>query len=238
MRAMRPPSQHGVARLDDAQAMADNCTVKGEGDAVADRETDEISKLRASRQRLLLAADAERRAIERELHDGLQQQLVALAADLELLSRSVETDPEAAIRHLAELKRDVQEALEEARTLAHRIHPALEAGGLGPALRLAAANADVRTRVDVAPGMSVPPEIAGAIYSCCLLVLGRVESTATTITIQERDEGVAFEIVAEGEVDGTGPALRDRVEALGGSLDVRSDAGPRTVWAGFLPLAR
>jgi signal transduction histidine kinase len=198
----------------------------------------EVAELRASRTRLLLAADAERRSIERALHDGLQQQLVGLATDLELASGSVETDPEAAMRHLAEVRRGVREALEEMRTLSHRIHPALEAGGLGPALRLAAANADVRTRIDVPPGTSVPKEIAGAVYFCCLDVLGRVEGTATTITIRERDEGVAFEIVADGEVDGTGPALRDRVEALGGSLDIRSDPGPRTVWAGFVPVRR
>lgn len=209
-----------------------------EGDTVAGPETDEITELRASRRRLVLAADAERRAIERALHDGLQQQLVALAADLELASVSVETDPEAAMRHLAEVRRDLREALEEVRTLAHRIHPALEAGGLGPALRLAAANADVRTRIDVAPGTSIPIEAAVAVYFCCLDVLGHVDGTATTITIRERDEGVAFEIVADGDVDGTGPEVRDRVEALGGSLDIRSGPGPRTVWAGFLPVRR
>jgi signal transduction histidine kinase len=227
--------------------MADNFSIVGEGETVAGRETDEIraldelraqvAELRASRTRLLLAADAERRAIERALHDGLQQQLVGLAADLELVSGSVGSDPEAAMRHLAEVRRGVREALEEMRSLAHRIHPALEAGGLGPALRLAAANADVRTRIDVAPGTSVPTEIAGAVYFCCLDVLGRAEGTATTITIRERDEGIAFEIVADGEVDGT-PTVRDRVEALGGSLDIRSEPGPRTVWTGFLPPRR
>ena len=75
-------------------------------------------------------------------------------------------------------------------------------------------------------------------YFCCLDVLGRVDGTATTITIRERDEGVAFEIVADGEVGGTGPAVRDRVEALGGSLEIRSEPGRRTVWAGFLPVPR
>lgn len=223
--------------LDAAGAMADNCTMVGERETVAGPET-EVAELRASRRRLLLDADAERRAIERTLHDGLQQQLVGLAADLELASASVETDPEAAMTHLADLRRDVREALEEARTLAHRIHPALEAGGLGPALRLAAANAGVRARIDVPPETSVPIETAGALYFSCLDVLGHVDGTATTITIRERDEGVTFEIVADGEVDGTWPEVRDRVEALGGSLEIRSDPGPRTVWAGFLPVSR
>jgi signal transduction histidine kinase len=210
----------------------------GEGEIVEGREPDEVAALRASRTRLLLAADAERRSIERALHDGLQQQLVGLATDLELAARSVESDPEAAKRHLAEVRREVGEALEEMRMLAHRIYPPIEAGGLVAALRSAAATADVRTRIDVAPGTSVPTELAGEVYFCCLDVLGRVGGAATAIAIRERDGGVAFEIVADREVDATEPALRDRVEALGGSLDMRSDPGSRTVWTGFLPLRR
>jgi signal transduction histidine kinase len=198
----------------------------------------EVSELRASRTRLLLTADAERRAIERALHDGLQQQLVGLAADLELASRSVETDPEAAMRHLAQVRRDVGEALEEMRTLAHRIHPALEAGGLGAALRSAAADAGVRTRIDVALGSSVPTEIAGAVYFCCLEVLEGAAGAATTITVREEPGGLSFEIVADREVDAGPSLMRDRVEALGGGLTIRSEPGPRTVWAGFLPLER
>jgi signal transduction histidine kinase len=198
----------------------------------------EVEELRASRRRLLLAADAERRSIERALHDGLQQQLVGLAADLELASRSVESDPGAAMKHLAEVRRDVGEALEEMRTLAHRIHPALEAGGLGAALRFAAADGGVRTKIDVVVGPSVPTEVAGAVYFCCLDVLERAAGTAITITVREEPGGLAVEIVAEGEVDAERSALRDRVEALGGSLTIRSEPGPRTVWTGFLPLER
>jgi signal transduction histidine kinase len=214
--------------------MVDNSTSVGEGDTVESRETDESAELRASRRRILLAADAERRSIERALHDGLQQQLIGLAADLELASGSVETDAEAAKRHLAEAQRGVREALEAARTLAHRIHPALDAGGLGPALRLAASELEVRTRIEVLTDAPVPPELASAIYFCCLDVLGRVEGAATTITIRERDGGIAFEIGADGAFAPTGPALRDRVEALGGRLDIRTEPGPRTVWSGFV----
>lgn len=227
--------------------MTDNCGIVGEGEIVEGRETDEIreldelrlevAELRSSRTRLLLAADAERRTFERALHDGLQQQLVGLAADLELASRSVVTDPEATMRQLADVRRDVRQALEEARTLASRIHPALEAGGLGAALRSAAANADVRTRIDVALGSSVPTEIAGAVYFCCLDVLGRAAGT-TTITVREERGGLAFEIVADLEADAGPSLMRDRVDALGGSLTIRSEPGPRTVWAGFLPVQR
>lgn len=198
----------------------------------------EVAELRASRTRLLLAADAERRDIERALHDGLQQTLVGLAADLELASRSVETDPEAAMRHLAHVKGDVRQALEEMRTLASRIHPALDAGGLGAALRFAAAGAGVRTRIDVVVGTSTSSEVAGAVYFCCLEVLGRAAGAATTITVREQPGSLAFEVVADGDVDAERSPLRDRVEALGGSLTIRSEPGPRTVWAGSLPLRR
>ncbi len=198
----------------------------------------EVAELRASRTRLLLAADAERRTIERALHDGLQQLLVGLAADLELASASVETDPEAAMRHLADVRRVVGEALEEARTLAHRIHPALEAGGLGAALRFAAADAGVRTRIDVVVGTSIPPEVAGAVYFCCLEVLGHAAGATTTITVREQPGALAFEVVTDGDVDAERLPIRDRVGALGGSLTIRSEPGPRTVWTGFLPLQR
>ena len=198
----------------------------------------EVAELRASRTRLLLAADAERRTIERALHDGLQQLLVGLAADVELASRSVETDPEAAMRHLAEVRRDVRQALEEMRTLASRIHPALEAGGLGAALRSAAADAGVRTRIDVVVGTSIPPEVAGAVYFFCLDVLKHAAGTTTTITVREQPGALDFEVVVDGEVDAEGSSLRDRVEALGGSLTIRSEPDPRTVWTGFIPLQR
>jgi signal transduction histidine kinase len=227
--------------------MTDNCTTEVEENVVDTPRTDaireldelrlEVSELRASRTRLLLAADAERRSIERALHDGLQQQLVGLAADLELASGSVETDPEAAMRHFSDARRVVREALEEARTLASRIHPALEAGGLRAALRFAAADAGVRTRIDVA-GPSVPSEVAGAVYFSCLEVLGRVAGAAITITVREEPGGLAFEIVADREVDAGPSLMRDRVEALGGTLTISSEPGPRTVWTGFLPLRR
>ena len=201
-------------------------------------ETDEIADLRASRRRLLLAADAERRAIERALHDGLQQQLVGLAADLELASGSLETDPVEAKKHLEEVRRDVAQALEEMRTLAHRIYPPLEAGGLVPALRHAAANAGVPTRIDVTLGSTLPTEIVGAVYFCCLDALGRAAGAAMTITVREEAEGLAFELTVDREVDPEQSPMRDRVEALGGSLTVRSEPGHGTVWAGSLPVSR
>jgi signal transduction histidine kinase len=132
----------------------------------------EIEELRASRERLALANDADRRSLERALHDGVQQLLVGFAANLEIAARSIDADPAAAKQLLAETRRGASQALEESRRLADRIYPPLlEAGGLGVALRSAAASADVPIRIDVAPDAAYPPEIAGAVYFCCLVFL-------------------------------------------------------------------
>lgn len=198
----------------------------------------EVANLRESRKRLVLAADAERRSIERALHEGVQQQLVGLAANLELAAGSVDADPAAAKRLLAEMRRDAQQALEETRKLAHRIYPPLlEAGGLGAALRSAAVSADVPTRIDVAVGTACPPEIAGLVYFCCLGVLERAAAgTPVAVTVRNEEGALAFEVVAGCDVDAERLPLRDRVEALGGRLTIRSRPGHQTRVAGSLPL--
>ena len=100
----------------------------------------EVAKLRASLRRLTLVHDAESRSIERALHDGVQQQLVGLAADLELAAGSMDGDPARARELLAEMGLEMRRALEDAQALADRIYPPLlERGGLVPALRTAAA---------------------------------------------------------------------------------------------------
>jgi signal transduction histidine kinase len=233
-----------AAGLDAAVVMADNSRVGGEGveapEADETRALDElrveVGQLRASRTRLVLAADAERREIERALHDGLQQQLVGLAADLELASRSVRTDPETAMRQLADVRRDVALALEEVRTLAHRVYPPLEVGGLVAALRFAAANAGVRARIDVAIDSSVPAEVAGALYFCCLDALEHAAGSGMTIRVGEQEGRLTLEIAADRDVSADPSAARDRVEALGGGLSVRSEPGGPTAWALFLPV--
>jgi len=205
------------------------------GRAIAELR-DEIAKLRVSRRRLVLTADAERRGIERELHDGLQQQLVGLAANLELVAMSMDGDPDAATTLIAEMRTDLRQALEQMRTLADRIYPPLDAGGLAAVLRSAAGNADVRARIDVSVGTSVPTEIAGAVYFCCLDVLKHAAGTAMTITVREEGDGLVLEIEAELGADAGPSAMRDRLEALGGRLSVRSEPSRATVWSGFLPL--
>jgi signal transduction histidine kinase len=173
-----------------------------------------VEQLRLSRRRLALAADADRRRIERELHDGPQQDLVALAVNLQRARQLVETDPAAARALLDELRRDVQEALEGARELAHRIYPPLLAeGGLAAALRHAAA----RARVEVPVGSALPPELAGAVYFCCIDALGVMKPEA--IAVREEEGTLVFEIAGVA-ADQELTAIRDRVEALGGTLTV------------------
>ena len=200
----------------------------------------EIAELRASRTRLSLASDAERRAIEHDLHEGVQQLLVALAANAELAAMSIDTDPAATRKLLAEIGEDVRQALDATRTLAHRIYPPLlEAGGLVAALRAAAVNEDVKTKIDVAPGTTCPPEIAGAVYFCCLEVLERADAgTPVVISVRNEEGAVVFEIVAARDVDAERRAFQDRVEAFGGRVTITEGSGGGFTLAGSLPLPR
>lgn len=200
----------------------------------------EVAELRASRKRLAITTDAERRSIERALHEGVQQLLVALAANLELAAGSIDGDLVATKNLLAEIGDDARQALEETRELAHRIYPPLlEGRGLVAALRSAAASADVPTRIDVAPGTTCPPEIAGAVYFCCLDVLERAAAGAPmTISVRGEEGAVAFDVVAECDVDAERSPLRDRVEALGGRVTIRPRSGRQISVAGSLPLSR
>jgi signal transduction histidine kinase len=199
----------------------------------------EVDELRASRRRLAVADDAERRNIERALHDDVQQQLVGLAAGLELAVGSVDADPVTAKQLLADMRRDVQQALEDARRLAHRISPPLlEAGGLVPALRTAAASAGVPTRIDVETGPGYPPEIAGVVYLCCLQVLERAGAgTQVTVAVRNDERTLEFEIVADCDLEAERLPLLDRVEALGGRLTFRSEPEHRTRLVGSVPLS-
>jgi signal transduction histidine kinase len=172
---------------------------------------------------LLLADDDERRAIERELHDGAQQQLVAVAVSLQLARDLVETDPEEALGLLGETRTVVAEALDGLRELTQRIHPSLlDTQGLLAALRMAAAAAPLPTRVEGTVEETVPPEVALTVYRCCGATLAAAEGelARATIAVAVRDGAVEFEIVlAGGSVDAAAlEPLAARVEVLGGSL--------------------
>lgn len=140
----------------------------------------------------------------------------------------------------------MRQALDEAGRLAHRIYPPLlEAGGLRAALRSAAASVGVATRLDVAADAGHPPELAGTVYFCCLAALEHAGAGArAAISVANEEGALVFEIADDGAGspgDASDEALdrmRDRVEALGGRLTVRSEPGGGTRVSGLLPLVR
>ena len=206
-----------------------------------DQLRDEVAELRASRQRLVLAADADRREIERVLHAGVQQHLVALSVNLQHAGRLTSSDPAMASELIAQIGRDVQQALEETAQLAQRIYPPLlDARGLGAALRSAAAGKRASTRIDVAGGASYAPELAAAAYFSILDVLGHAsKNSRVTVTIREEDGSLVFEVAEEEPCSTRSEAeldrLRDRVEALGGHLTIAAEPGRGVRISGWFP---
>jgi signal transduction histidine kinase len=216
-----------------------------------DRLRVEVAELRASRERLVLAAYADRRRIERELHQSVRQHLVALAVNLQRVGLWMDDNPAAAKELLGEMDHDVQQALDETAGLAERIYPALlHAKGLAAALRSATVSAGTPVSVDVQAGVDYPPEVAATVYLCCLDALGGVsDGVRTTVTVRDEAGALGFEVVEVVE-DGASSAaamspsdagldrLRDRVEALGGRLSIRSERGRGIRVAGWLPRSR
>jgi signal transduction histidine kinase len=198
----------------------------------------EIEQLRASRRRLVLGADADRRDIERALHSGAQQHLVALAVNLQLAAELLDRDPAAARTLLEEMGRDVQRALDETAQLASRIYPQLlELRGLAAELRSAAVSAGIRASVDVTAAAGHRPEIGAAVYLCCLAALEHAGAgTHATVAVRTRDGALTFEVFADNDYADAGlELLRDRVEALGGQLTIRSEPGGGTHLSGSIP---
>ena len=207
-----------------------------------DRLRGEVVDLQNSRRRLALADDAERRRIERDLHQGVQQHLVALAVNLQLAAGLIGADPPAARTLLEEVARDVELALDEAQKLAQRIYPPLlDSGGLAVAIRSAAASANVPTRLDVdAKNAAYPPEVERAVYVCCLEMFERAAAgTEAAVAVHDEEAAIAFEVVADcGPSDVEMVQLRDRVEALGGRLTIGLQAGGATRVAGSIPVSQ
>jgi signal transduction histidine kinase len=184
-----------------------------------------------------LAADAERRGIERALHEGVQQDLVGLAANLEVVAGSVDSDPAAAKALLDELQRETRRALTEMQELAKRVFPALlEAGGLVPELRAAASRAGVPVKLASDVDVTVRPELAGAVYFCVLDAFERAPAgTPIVVSVRSEEGALAFEIDADGDLGSERRAVHDRIEALGGQVTITAGAA-RTIVAGSLPL--
>jgi signal transduction histidine kinase len=202
---------------------------------------DEAAALRASRRRLAEAGDAERRAIERDLHDGVQQHLVALSVNLQRLGTMVDADPVAANALLREMTGHVHEALAAATELARRIHlPLLDARGLASAIRAEATRAGLTVAVDVPASGRYSSELMDAIYWSCVTALGSASpGSEATVHVVDSGAAVTFEIRTVGALSQEPlERVRDRVEAFDGR--VRTDTLPdgRTLLQGWLPLSR
>lgn len=208
-------------------------------------------ELQDSRARIVAAGDAERRKLERNLHDGAQQHLVALAVKLRLAHDAVEDDPADAMSMIDEIKGDVQTAIAELRALAHGIFPPLlVSGGLREALPAAAGRAALATEVELEGVGRYPNEIEAAVYFCAIEALqnaGKHAGEAANATVRVFDEGsvLRFEIVDDGVgFDTCGAAggghgfvnMADRLGAFGGTLDVSSARGAGTKIVGTIPL--
>jgi signal transduction histidine kinase len=178
----------------------------------------------------------------------VQQHVVALAVNLQLAGALADTDSAAAKARLEEMERDLQQALDETAQLAQRIYPPLlEAGGLAPALRSAAASAGIRASVKVTAGASYPHEVVASVYFCCLEAFEQAAAGArATISVRDEEGALVFEVVEHGALSAAATApsnagldrLRDRIEALGGRLTIRSEPDRGTRVSGSLPLSR
>jgi len=210
----------------------------------AESET-RLAELQASRGRIVAAGDAERRRLERNLHDGAQQRLVALAMQLRLIQADIRRDPDSAEALVSTASGELAQSLAELRELARGIHPAVLDYGLSPALESLAARSPVPTAVayDAPDRLPQPVELAAYFVACEALanVAKYAGATAASVRLSRTDGGVAIEIADDGAGGALGSAgsglhgLQDRVEALGGHLFVTSPVGDGTVVTAQLP---
>jgi signal transduction histidine kinase len=211
------------------------------------RQADE---LQASRGRIVAASDAARRQIERNLHDGAQQHIVALAVKLRLARQLMERDPDRATATLDELSGDIDGALQELRDLAHGIYPPLLADkGLVVALESVARKAPVPTRIVAADVGRLPPDAEATAYFCCLEALQNVgkyggDGATATVDVRQEAHALVFSVTDDGAGFDVGAAgmgagftnMNDRLGALGGTLRVESAPGKGTRVTGVIPV--
>jgi signal transduction histidine kinase len=207
-----------------------------------------LEELRASRQRLVTAQDGERRRIERNIHDGAQQHLVALAVQAKLVEAVAGKDPDRERELIRGVQRGLNDALDELRDLARGIYPPLLADqGLVAALEAQARRSTIPVEVQANGVGRYPQEVEAAVYFCVLEALQnvgkyadasraaiRLEGKPEELRVVVEDDGRGFDPAATGY--GTGvQGMVDRLAALGGELNVRSAPGAGTTIEGTLP---
>jgi signal transduction histidine kinase len=207
----------------------------------------QLNAVRGSRARIAAAADAERRRIEQNLHDGAQQRLVALALDLRAAERRITGDPSQPVTPvLSRAVGQLQLAVDELRELAHGLHPSiLRQEGLAAALDSLAGTAPLPVTVVSTVRERLTPEAEAAAYFVACEALANVakhaQASVATVTAMRRNGKLVVEIVDDGvggadAVHGRGlGGIRDRVEAHGGTLRVVSPPGGGTTVVGVIP---
>jgi PAS domain S-box-containing protein len=244
------PVRDGSGRVVSNMVAYTDITERKAQEAEVHRLNDELharlEELAASRARIVTAGDVERRRLERNLHDGAQQRLVALSLSLRVAQASLESDPAAARATLADAGDELALALAELRELARGLHPAvLSDRGLRAAVEMLAGRSPVPVEIVDIPDERLPEPVEAAAYYLIAEALTNVAKYANASTVRVRvvatDEAVAVEVSDDG-IGGADPAtgsglrgLADRVEALGGSLEVASPPGAGTSLRAEIP---
>ncbi|HTT49882.1 MAG TPA: GAF domain-containing sensor histidine kinase [Streptosporangiaceae bacterium] len=222
-------------------------------DAALQTTLDELrhqaDELRESRARVVASGDAERRRVERDLHDGAQQHLVALAVNLRLATDIIADDPAAGIEMLGAMAEDVQATIREVRELAHGIYPPLLAdNGLGEALRAAASRSPLAVTVHTDGIGRYSQGVETAVYFCCLEALQNAGKHAAEAAVQVRlwqeSGGLLFSVSDDGPGFDAAQArgghgfvnMSDRLGAIGGTVRWESQPGHGTTISGSVPI--
>lgn len=238
---------HDPAVLDDArlqEAVSSAAQLAAANARLQAEVRAQVTELRASRRRILEAGDQERRRLEERLHDGAEQRLERLAA--ELRAARLTASSEAGIERVERSEAQLARTLEEVRRLAHGLHPRVLELGLSGALDSLAEQAPIRVGV-VAPAADLPPEVEAATYFICSEALANVAKHAAashvSVSVTTDDGWVRVEVQDDGlggADPGGGTGLRglaDRVEALGGILSLESPVGGGTRLAAEIPVS-
>jgi signal transduction histidine kinase/uncharacterized protein YoaH (UPF0181 family) len=215
------------------------------GTAIANAEA--RAEVAASRARIVVAADATRRRIERDLHDGTQQRLVSLGLELRMARATVPAELPELRTQISQIADELTGAVDELREIARGIHPAiLSEGGLGPALRTLARRVPIPVEVDIRTDTRPTDRIEVAAYYVASEALTNTtkhaHASTAHITVEQRDTQLHLSISDDGNggadpTRGTGLiGLRDRVQALGGTIEVSSPPGAGTTILVQLPL--
>src|SRR4051794_32967758 len=237
------------ASLDDdpemVEAVCAATTMALENERLVVESEARLAEVQASRQRIVAAGDSERRRLERDLHDGAQQRLVAIALQLRLVQIDIRRDPAAAEHLVTAASAELAQSLAELRELARGIHPAALEHGLASALESLASRSTVPTAVSCDPPAHVPRPVELAAYFVACEALANVgkyaHASAASVHLMRTPRGMAIEIADDG-VGGADPGggsglrgLADRVEALDGNLHITSPPGQGTVVIAELP---